>query len=216
MWDWLAENSAPVQVVFGGITALVWIIYLQITVAGLRRQRRTEMLIHLGGGTGLDARTFVSNLGFEPIYLLEIMLTVWRSDGARETSIVDRTEVTKENLASPSDVTVQGPLKSGEYVDIGDFDTLLRRAEWRSAETLNLEQITKVQLKVAAISSASSTIMAAERAFDVVIEDGVSILPTQGLYAKQIRSFWARRGLERELQRRSRRSQSLRGPARRP
>ena len=119
MWDWLAENSALVQAVFGGVTAFVWIFYLQILVMGLRRQRRTEMLIHLGGGTGMDARTFVSNLGFEPIYILEIMLTVSTSDGARETSIADRTEIAKENLASPSDVTVQGPLKSGEYVDIG-------------------------------------------------------------------------------------------------
>tara|TARA_R110000787_G_scaffold51821_1_gene122435 strand:+ start:3707 stop:4324 length:618 start_codon:yes stop_codon:yes gene_type:complete len=201
MWDWLAENSALVQAVFGGVTAFVWIFYLQILVMGLRRQRRTEMLIHLGGGTGMDARTFVSNLGFEPIYILEIMLTVSTSDGARETSIADRTEIAKENLASPSDVTVQGPLKSGEYVDIGDFGTLLRRAEWRSAETLDLKQITKVQLKVAAISAASSTIVAAERGFDVVVEDGVSTLVPQGLYAKQIRSFWARQGLKRELQR---------------
>ena len=105
MWDWLAQNSSLVQASVGGITALVWIVYLQILVIGFRRQRRTEILIHLGGSQGLDARTFISNLGFEPIYILEIILTIWSSDGERETFIADRTEIAKEDLSSPSATT---------------------------------------------------------------------------------------------------------------
>jgi len=62
-----------------------------ILVSGQRRQRVTEILIHLGGSQFLDARAFVSNLGFEPIYILEILLTIWSTDGERETSIADRT-----------------------------------------------------------------------------------------------------------------------------
>lgn len=88
MWNWLAENASPVQAVVGVVTALVWIVYLQILVSGLRRQRRTEILINLGGSRNLDARFFISNLGFEPIYILEIMLTIWSTDGERERGFV--------------------------------------------------------------------------------------------------------------------------------
>jgi len=68
----LTENAVSVQVVVGIVTAFVWILYLQILVPRPRRQRRTEILIHLGASQVLDARTIISNLGFEPIYVREI------------------------------------------------------------------------------------------------------------------------------------------------
>lgn len=183
-----------------GISALVWVIYLQIIVLGLRRQRRTEILIHLGGSQGPDARTFVSNLGFEPIYVLEIILTLWSTDGARETSIADRTEVASEDLSSPSATTIQGPLKSGEFVDIGSFENLLQRARWSTSDELDPENMSRVELKVAAITAASSTIVAAYRQFDVTVLDGVIRLRPKKLYASQIRSWWGRHLLKRQLQ----------------
>ncbi|MEB8386755.1 hypothetical protein OO012_05895 [Rhodobacteraceae bacterium KMM 6894] len=199
MWNWLAENAASVQATVGGITALVWIVYLQILVSGLRRQRRNEILIHLGGSQNVDARAFISNLGFEPIYVLEIILTIWSEDGNRETSIADRTETARENLPNPSASTFQGPLKSGEFVDIGCFEDLLQRARWNTSEDLDLGAISRVELKVAAISAASSAVVAAKRQFHISGDgDDCRIRPTT-LYATQIRSWWGRFRLKREL-----------------
>lgn len=200
MVSWLTENTALVQVLVGIVTALVWIFYLQILVSGLRRQRRTEILIHLGGSQGLDARTIISNLGFEPIYVLEIMLTIWSSDGERETSIADRTEIAKEDLASPGATTFQGPLKSGEYVDIGSFENLLQRARWNTSDELDPSAISRVELKVAAISAASSSVVAAKRQFQIDIQNDQCRIRPKTLYALQIRSWWGRYTLRRELQ----------------
>ena len=91
MWDWISENSGLVQAGMAAVTALVWMVYLHIIVSGLRRPRRTEILIQLGGARNLSARILVSNLGFEPIYVLEIMLTVWTASGERMSSVADRT-----------------------------------------------------------------------------------------------------------------------------
>lgn len=200
MWGWLADNSALVQAAMGGITALVWVFYLHILVSGLNRQRRTDILIHLGGSQGLDARTFVSNLGFEPIYVLEIILTIWSTDGERETSIADRTELTKEDLSSPSAATFQGPLKSGEFVDIGSFENLLQRARWNTAADLDPSEIGRVELKIAAISAASSIIVAARRQFYIDFEEDKCRVRPKTLYAVQIRSWWGRYKLRRQLQ----------------
>jgi hypothetical protein len=115
--------------------------------------------------SGLDARTFVSNLGFESIYILEIILTIWSADGERETSIADRTELAKEGLSSLSTATFQGPLKSGEFVDIGSFENLLQGAHWNTATDLDPSEISCIETKIAAISAASSIIVAAHRQF---------------------------------------------------
>lgn len=113
----------------------------------------------------MDARTFVSNLGFESIYIFEIILTIWSADGEGETSIADRTELAKEDLSSPSAATFQGPLKSGEFVDIGSFENLLQRAHWNTAADLDPNEISCIETKIAAISAASSIIVAAHRQF---------------------------------------------------
>lgn len=200
MWNWLAENTSPMQAIVGIVTALVWIFYLQILVSGLRRQRRPEILIHLGGSRSLDARTFISNLGFEPIYILEIMLTIWSTDGERETSIADRTEMAKENLSNPSAITFQGPLNSGNFIDIGSFEDLLKRARWNTSDDLAPDAINRVELKVAAISAASSTVVASKRQFFVECVGDECQLRPKTLYATQIRSWWGRYSLKRELQ----------------
>lgn len=169
-------------------------------MSGLRRQRRTEILIHLGGSRTLDARTFVSNLGFEPIYILEIILTLWSTDGERVTSISDRTETAKEDLASPSATTFQGPLKSGEYVDIGSFENLLQRARRNTSDELDPGTINRVELKVAAISAASTVVVAAKRQFYIEFDGDECVLLSKTLYATQIRSWLGRWRLKRELQ----------------
>ncbi len=63
MWTWLSDNSSTIQAISGIVTAIVWIVYLQIFVSSFRRQRRSEILIHTGGNRA-DPRIFVSNLGF--------------------------------------------------------------------------------------------------------------------------------------------------------
>ncbi|PVH28020.1 hypothetical protein [Pararhodobacter oceanensis] len=200
MWDWLADNASLVQAAVGAITAFVWLFYLQILVSGLRRQRRTDILIHLGGSQTLDARTFVSNLGFEPIYVLEILLTVWTGDGARETSIVDRTETPKKDLTTPSATTFQGPLKTGNFVDIGSVQDLLQRARGNMTDVLDNDAVNRIEVKVAAISAASSAIVAAKRQFEVEPAEGDCRIRPRTLYATQIRSIWGRYFLKRELQ----------------
>lgn len=201
MWKWLAENSAAIQAVMAAFTAFVWIFYLQILVSGLRRQRRTEILIHLGGSRHLDARTFVSNLGFEPIYILEIILTARTKDGDREHSIVDRTEIKNEELQSPSATTLQGPLKSGEFVDIGSVDNIIQRVRSNADDGLDLSKIEELEIKVAAITAARSSIVAASRAFVLKPDHKAYRICPNTLYATQIRNWLGRYRLKAKLQR---------------
>lgn len=199
MWEWISENSGLVQASMAAITALVWMVYLHIIVSGLRRQRRTEILIHLGGARDLSARLLVSNLGFEPIYVLEIMLTVWTAKGERMSSVADRTEIARDQHASPREATLQGPLKSGDSVDIGSAQNLLDRAKHSSFDSLEPEDVREIEVTVAAVTSADNRIAAASRKFTMKTKEGGICVFPQNLTAHQIRSSWRRRKIEAQL-----------------
>lgn len=200
MWDWLSENAGIIQVAVAAITALVWLVYLHILVSGLRRQRRTEILIHLGGAEDTDARVIVSNLGFEPIYVLEVILSIWNADGGRESSVADRTEIARQDLTSPLESTLQGPLNSGEFVDIGSFENLLQRTRWKTAEDLDIADLERAEIKVAAITAGRSNIVAAYRQFHIEAKGDVCRIRPDTLSARQIRSWWGRSKVRRQLQ----------------
>ena len=49
MWEWITSNAAVMQAIIALVTAGVWITYLHVFVESLRRQRRSEILITMGG-----------------------------------------------------------------------------------------------------------------------------------------------------------------------
>lgn len=199
MLDWIVENSGLVQAMMAGVTALVWVFYLHIIVAGLRRQRRTEILINLGGDRSFSARTLVSNLGFEPVYILEIIMTVWSGDGERTSSVADRAEVAEAEHQSPREATLQGPLKSGEYVDIGSIQDLLERDRLQFLDHIDLDDVSRIEITVAAITAATNSIVAARRRFRRQPGEGKRALVPETLYAQQVRSRRGRKAIERQI-----------------
>ncbi|CAM3558507.1 hypothetical protein PANO111632_21415 [Paracoccus nototheniae] len=199
MWDWVSDNSGLVQAAMAAVTAMVWVVYLHILVLGMRRQRRTEILIHLGGARDLSARILVSNLGLEPLYVLEIMLTVWTEAGQRISSVADRTEIARDQHESPREATLQGALKSGDHVDIGSVTDLLDRARHHSFDAIEPGDIRHLEITVAAITAADSSIAAATRRFQMRGQgDDLSLRPLN-LAARQIRSRRQRRKIEAQM-----------------
>ena len=153
MLAWIETHSSALQVIVGLTTALVWVIYLHILVSGLRRQRRSEILITLGGKRDMSGRVMVSNLGFEPIYILDILLKL-SADHREET--VSVTERGKQNQRGqdPSDKsTLQTPLKTGDLVDIGEIATLLDRARAGSSGSPVEVNLSRIDITVSPISA---------------------------------------------------------------
>jgi len=202
MLAWIETHSSALQVVVGLTTALVWVIYLHILVSGLRRQRRSEILITLGGKRDMSGRVMVSNLGFEPIYILDILLRL-SADHREETASVAERGKQDERGQDPSDKsTLQTPLKTGDMIDIGEIATLLDRARAGSSGSHVEVNLSRIDITVVAVTAATSSIVAAQRSFDVEQgEDGPERLRPHSLYARQIRSRRERRRIEQDMQR---------------
>ncbi|MBL3705933.1 hypothetical protein GI582_24870 [Sulfitobacter sp. BDSS02] len=191
MLEFIRQNSELVQIGANLTTTVVWLVYLHVLLKGFRDQRRSSLLINRGGGEDLDARCLISNMGAQPAYLLDVLAGIDTKDGPSVASVVDRQELRREELEQPTEMTGQGPLPSGGYVDIGSFRDILDRAGY----DLSGSQSSQATLKLVSVAATNqaSHIVAAVREFDVR-EDGDAIMVRpRTLEARQVRSRSARR-----------------------
>ena len=202
MLHWISEHSSALQVILSGLMVVIWIAYLQVFLISFRRQHSPDILINLGAGSGLKTRCFVSNLGLEPIYLLDVIVEIETDDGTHRAIITDRTELSDEELNNPAEATNQGPLESGSYIDIGKFETLVQRAESSDYTAPAGVDVKCITIRVIAATAAKWSLIGAERKYRVQREgDRVHLNPVS-IAAKQMQSRRDRRKLRRELEER--------------
>ena len=93
MIEWMSNHAQLLGVAVSAVTAVIWVIYLQLLVSSMRRQRRTNVEITRAGEPGEDAKCLVSNMGAEPVYIKSVIVDVV-ADGERYTKS-DRKEEKK-------------------------------------------------------------------------------------------------------------------------
>lgn len=205
MISWISQHSAALDTILSAAMTLIWVAYLQIFLVSYLRNRRSDILINVGAGVGLGARCFVSNLGLEPIYIVDVLVEIETKDGSFEAVITDRSELTEDQQRDPTHATNQGPMTSGGLVDIGSFRDLVTRT--RRDDLQPEEDILSITVTVVAATAAHSTIVGACRTYDIVRDEdeaeGRQIqLHAHSISARQIRSWRGRRRLRERLRRR--------------
>jgi len=198
MLEFVRQNSELMQIGASLTTTFVWLVYLHILLRGFRDQRRSSMLINRGGGDDLDARCLISNMGAQPAYLLDVLACIESDEGTTVASVVDRRELRREELERATEMTGQGPLPSGGYVDIGSFRDIVDRTGSSSPRPGTSPLALKL-VSVAATNQASH-IVAAVREFDLTREEGDVIVRPRTLEARQVRSRAARRRVRTALE----------------
>ena len=190
-----------------GLTALIWVVYLTAFLASYRRQRRPSILITSGAGRGMGAHCFVTNLGLEPIYVLDIILDLTKPDGSRIRAVIpERNEqLPSDDQPGPDDgrgATNVGPLGSGVQIDIGRFTTMIDRACAENPEVKADMPLSSLEVTVVTITAARAELCAASREYRIEERDGAARLCATSIKEKQIQGFVARRRLARELEQR--------------
>ncbi len=200
MLAWINANATVLQIAISLVSVLVWIVYLQVFLVSFLRQRRPEMLISRGAGIGMEARCFIANLGFEPIYISQLLISVRTPDGTHNAAITDREVMTDEQQRDPRQATNQGPLKSGDSFDAGSLANLTRQA-LRAAGVDEHARIESFEITVVGIHAASTSFVGAARRFDIIDRGDRREIQPDDISTRQIRSFWARWRLRRKLRR---------------
>ncbi|MEZ0167285.1 hypothetical protein AB8841_01105 [Microvirga sp. TS319] len=169
---------------------LVWIAYLQVFVSSYRRQKRSNILINRGAGSGLEARCLISNMSAEVIYIESLIATVETAKGRWSCPV---TEV----LEGRSDLdlkTRQGPLQAGRLIDVGSFRSLAEPALQSGAEPQGadpsycLENLVALEIKVIAVHGSEDLLAGAKRRFDLIRREDRLLLRGHTVGTQQIRS----------------------------
>ncbi|MEI4260550.1 hypothetical protein [Roseovarius sp. D0-M9] len=201
MWEWIAENSAGLNVVISVVTVFVWVGYFQLLFLSFRRQRRTRILINRGAGRGTDARCLISNMGAEPLYVISIIGTLEKGGTSMSAEISDLDSYEVGEVSKSSEATNQGPLESGEFMDIGKFSALMARcarALGESEENVS-ERFDGLKLTVIAAYGADDLSVGATRRFVLETRDGWTKLDPERISTRQLRARRERRELEKLL-----------------
>ena len=197
---WISEHISELHVLVAVLNAAIWLFYLHLFLSSFRRQQETVILIHRGASDDDRARCIVSNMGSEPIYILSVIAELTIGGDVREARVTDREELDSESFEDPVRRISQGPLKSGDYLDVGSFHDLAWRTLQRVAPHSTPEEVDRLRVTVVAASSHASALVGATR--DFVREkcgEGYSVTPTT-LVARQLRSRSDRRRVERMMQ----------------
>lgn len=189
----ITENATLVRIGLSAVTVLVWIAYLHLLLTNLRHQRRPVLLINTGAGRGVRQRCFLSNLGMEPIYLMDVAIRVEAGDRVAVAAITDPDPESDGAARQAAQATNQGPLDSGAMRDIGCFETLIRRA-LDTVGGAQMEDVTRLDLVAVFAVAAQNRICAAKRGFAILEGDPPDLVP-DAVRARQITGWWRRRRL---------------------
>lgn len=196
--QWLAEHAVAVQSISNILVMLIWLVYLNFFLIGFHRQRRPELLISAGAGRGLDARIFVTNLGMEPIYVLDVLMHRWNDDGGFRADITELLKDREDGFGEVSAATRQGPLRSGESKDFGSFRDMFRDADLTAQDD---SPAASVCLTVIAAAASTARLFGAYRTFDIIPATPVIEIVPLCIETTQIRSWTGRRRLSAEIRR---------------
>ena len=193
MFDLTGDDVEVLQLAISVIAGIVWLAYLNIFWLNFRRQRQSVILINRSIAQDENAHCLVTNMGAEPIYLMEVMAKITTRDRAYNIKVTEREEVDLNTVKNPLTRTNQGPIKSGEFVGIGSFQDLLHRADQRIGTQGLLGQVREMELTVAAADGHASHLVAARRKFKIEVEGEKAFFVPDQIMTHQVRNFFSRR-----------------------
>lgn len=193
MLDWIAKNADTLQLAISLLTAMVWLAYLHILWLNFHRQRQAVILINRSIAQDENAHCFVTNMGTEPIYLMEVMARVVTESKTYNVKVTEREEFSLDKVEDPLTRTNQGPIKSGDFVDIGSFQDLLRRAEARIGTEGLFDRVRQMDLTVVAADGHATHLVAAGRKFRADWQEGKPYFVPEHVQTHQIRNYFQRR-----------------------
>lgn len=187
MWTWLSENYGVVSAVASVATLCVWVAYLQLFYMSYRHQLRPKIMITRGGGHSLASRCILTNMSPEVVFIQAIIIRLKLEDREIIRSLSDIERVASEGRDPRSDL-LQGPLSSGEYLDLGSFEELVKATLGDCGGTARLGDVQDLTITAVGIYTWHDRPVAAERRFALRMEGGRTGLQAEQVTARQIRS----------------------------
>ncbi|GHA30716.1 hypothetical protein GCM10007989_28280 [Devosia pacifica] len=198
--QWLSEHTDTINLFVNVAMLIVWILYLHLLFTTFRQQNRPNILINRSAGYDADSRCLISNMSSSPIYIQAILVQLIKGEHIWQRTISDTIKLTDEQAASqPMASTQQGPLRDGEFLDIGTFGRLAERViNYHQREDNVPDSIAdadRIKVTVIAVFTARNHLIGAQRSFAVNKRRNVVSLVPDTVMAEQLIGWRQRRAL---------------------
>lgn len=206
MLNWILEYRQMLSLLINTGMLVVWIAYLQLFLKNFNRQTRPKILINIGAGRSIDGRCLISNMSSEAIYIESLIATLETGQDRWVCPVTDAQELAEDHdEPGLRQMTVQGPLKPAEVMDVGSFRDLIRHVVKESGYAVSAGEefpkgLTALEIQAIADFGPDDLLVGAKRRFDLVKEDGAWNLGQHTPYTEQIRSRSERRRIKRRLE----------------
>ena len=197
--EWLVDNQQVVSIIVQIVTAMVWLVYLQLILQNFRRERRSKLLLTRIAGGHEHGHLMLGNMGAEPIFVKALLVDL-EVDEKTYHSIASDTGGFAPFPDTEPDRSVKGPLKAAEYRDLGQISDLVSVALEYSEIPEGAENIESVVFTVLAENGRSNMLTAGQLSFDVYHAGEHQRYLPQTLSTVQLRSFRKRRELSSRLE----------------
>ncbi len=154
MLEWVQSNQDILSLALQLVMAVIWVCYLQLIFIGVLRQRRPIILVHRSGGKGDTARCLVSNMGAEPIYLINLVAELSIDKQMHRVSVIEKDDEITESGDSVKE-SAQGPIQPGEMQDVGSFGSILRHAARRLGQDNDVDVAEQMRILAMCVSGQS-------------------------------------------------------------
>ncbi|MCX2721631.1 hypothetical protein [Roseibium salinum] len=197
MWEFIKDNEGAINAVASVLTLGIWTLYFQLLLNSYRHRVRPKININRAGGRSTRSRCVISNMSAEAVYVEAIVLTL--GDGEkRQVCHLSDLDVSVSPDTDTRSQLFQGPLSSGEFLDIGSFDSLIERARETSGGQENLADDTaRLEVMVVGTYTAGDGLIAAERCYELPVKKGERLLSPTSFSARQARSRKELKSIER-------------------
>lgn len=193
IWQWLNTNSGAISAIGSICTLAVWVLYFQLLLNTYRYRLRPRLLINRTG-KAVEAKCIITNMSVEKIYLESVLVTL-EFAGPSMTFILS--EIVTDGKGRQR-ARYQGPLASGELLDIGSYRSIVERGlrEQRASKPgCEMDELKAIIITAVATYTAEERLVASERRFDLV--DAGKTISSRQYSARQVRSGRRRREIER-------------------
>lgn len=169
--EWLNENAQAISAFTSVCTLFVWVFYAQLLYNGYVRQRRPRVIINRGRGTGVDAICLISNMSSEAIYVQHLVAVLHTQNHSYNLDVVEYQQRGSDQNEN-SYRTHQGPLASGDYLNIQSFGDIVNQLKeyWELDDDLLHEQNIQLEIRVIAIYGSEDMPTGASRTFKLDLD----------------------------------------------
>ena len=169
--EWLNDNAQAISAIASICTLFVWFFYAQLLYNGYVRQRRPRVIINRGKGIGVDAICLISNMSSEAIYIQHLVAVLHTQKQSYSLDVVEYQQKGSEEQEA-SYRTHQGPLASGDYLNIQSFGDIVNQVKeyWEIDDSLLHEQNIQLEIRVIAIYGSEDMPTGASRSFTLDLD----------------------------------------------